>query len=170
LISRVQTTATRLQAEDMCPSRSRYEVSCDLPVRIGLRSGAGSGVNFTVVAMQAYQEFLSQNQTGVIMKRTHFSVAIALLAISSASMAAHHEKSDMGMEKMKMMDTNGDGMISKDEFMKAHEAMYAQMKKNHAGMVDIKEMHMMMQKKMDSKHKDMPMGQHDKMKGEGMHK
>lgn len=97
-------------------------------------------------------------------------LAIALLTASSATLAAHHEKSDMGMEKMKMMDTNGDGMISKDEFMKAHETMYMQMKKNQAGMVDIKDMHMMMQKKMDSKHKDMPMGQHDKMKHDGMAK
>jgi hypothetical protein len=103
------------------------------------------------------------------MNRISLSVVIALLAVSGASMAAHHEKADMGMEKMKMMDTNGDGMISKDEFMKAHEAMYAQMKKNQAGMVDIKDMHMMMQKKMDKMHKDMPMGHHDKMK-DGMHK
>ena len=49
----------------------------------------------------------------------------------------------MGMD-MKMMDTNGDGMISKEEFMKHHEAMFDKMKKDSNGMVSIKDMHMMM--------------------------
>ncbi|UVW30061.1 hypothetical protein [Massilia sp. H6] len=104
------------------------------------------------------------------MKHKFLVLAVAVLTASGASMAAHHEKSDMAMDKMKMMDTNGDGMISKDEFMKAHETMYMQMKKNAAGMVDVKEMHMMMKKKMDNKHKDMPMGHHEKMKSDGMGK
>lgn len=43
----------------------------------------------------------------------------------------------------KAMDKNGDGMISKDEFMKFHEMMFDKMKKNSAGMVDMKEMEMM---------------------------
>ena len=50
---------------------------------------------------------------------------------------------DMGMH-MKMMDTNGDGMISKEEFMKHHETMYDKMKKNSNGMVSMKDMQMMM--------------------------
>ena len=49
---------------------------------------------------------------------------------------------DMKMD-MKMMDTNGDGMISKEEFMKYHEMMFDKMKKNKSGMVDMKAMEMM---------------------------
>ena len=45
---------------------------------------------------------------------------------------------------MKMMDTNNDGMISKDEFMKHHESMYDKMKKGSNGMVSTKDMQMMM--------------------------
>lgn len=48
---------------------------------------------------------------------------------------------DMSMH-MKAMDTNGDGMISKDEFMKGHEAMWDKMKKDGKGMVSLKEMEM----------------------------
>jgi hypothetical protein len=50
---------------------------------------------------------------------------------------------DMHMDP-KMMDTNGDGMISKAEFMKFHEGMWAKMKKTKSGMVDIKDMEKMM--------------------------
>lgn len=46
--------------------------------------------------------------------------------------------------RMKMMDTNGDGMISKDEFIKHHEMMYDKMKKSSDGMVSVKDMQMMM--------------------------
>ena len=48
------------------------------------------------------------------------------------------------MMDMKVTDTNGDGMISKREFMKFHEDMWAKMKKNKAGMVDVKNMQAMM--------------------------
>ena len=48
-----------------------------------------------------------------------------------------------GMD-MKMMDTNNDGMISKEEFMKHHESMYDKMKKGSNGMVSLKDMQMMM--------------------------
>lgn len=53
-------------------------------------------------------------------------------------------KDGMGMQMMKMMDTNGDGMISRDEFMKHHEAMYGSMKKGSNGMVSVMDMQMMM--------------------------
>lgn len=48
-----------------------------------------------------------------------------------------------GMD-MKMMDSNNDGMISKEEFMKHHESMYDKMKKGSNGMVSTKDMQMMM--------------------------
>ena len=44
---------------------------------------------------------------------------------------------------LKAIDANGDGMISRDEFMKHHEAMWARMKKGRNGMVDITEMEAM---------------------------
>ena len=47
------------------------------------------------------------------------------------------------MDMMKMADSNGDGMISKREFMKHHEAMFAGMKKTSNGMVSLKDMEAM---------------------------
>ncbi len=43
---------------------------------------------------------------------------------------------------LKMMDKNGDGMISKDEYMKFHETMWDKMKKNSDGKVSLKDMEM----------------------------
>lgn len=65
-----------------------------------------------------------------------------LLGISGAAVADHHMKGEKKMN-MKALDTNGDAMISKDEFMKHHEMMYEKMKKNKSGMVDLKDMEMM---------------------------
>ena len=47
-----------------------------------------------------------------------------------------------GMD-MKMMDSDNDGMISKQEFMKHHESMYDKMKKSSNGMVSMQDMQMM---------------------------
>jgi len=55
-----------------------------------------------------------------------------------------------GMD-MKMMDTDNDGMISKQEFMKHHESMYDKMKKGSNGMVSTKDMQMMMHEMMMQK-------------------
>lgn len=38
---------------------------------------------------------------------------------------------------MKRMDTNQDGLLTKDEFMSGHEAFYDKMKKNAQGSVDL---------------------------------
>lgn len=80
-----------------------------------------------------------------------FSAAI-LFAASGSAFADHHLKGEAG--GMKMMDTNGDGMISKDEFMKHHEMMWDKMKKNSAGSVAIKDMEAM-HKEIASKHETM---------------
>lgn len=86
--------------------------------------------------------------------------ALASVAVSVA--AADDTKQGKGMAMgmdMKMMDKNGDGMISKDEFTKHHDAMWQKLKKNKNGMVDIKDMKMMH----DTMMKDDKM-----MKGDGM--
>jgi hypothetical protein len=80
------------------------------------------------------------------MKKVIFISAAILFAASGAAVADHHMKGEGGM---KMMDTNKDGMISKDEFMKHHEMMWDKMKKNSTGSVDMKDMEAM--------HKEMSM-------------
>jgi EF hand len=47
----------------------------------------------------------------------------------------------MGGMGMQAMDANKDGMVSREEFMNHHAAMYDRMPKNRSGMVDMAEMH-----------------------------
>jgi EF hand len=70
-------------------------------------------------------------------------IAGALVFASLPSIARDDMKCGHGMMKMKNMDTDNDGTISKEEFMKAHEVMWDEMKKNKDGLVDVKEMEMM---------------------------
>lgn len=86
------------------------------------------------------------------MRKSTLLLAAALLGAGTSAVAADDMKMDMKMD-MKSMDANGDGMISKEEFMKFHEAMFDKMKKNKAGMVDVKELEMM-HHKMEMMHKD----------------
>lgn len=44
------------------------------------------------------------------------------------------------MRNMQAIDANGDQMMSKDEFMKSHEAMFDAMEKNKDGLVAMKDM------------------------------
>ena len=78
-------------------------------------------------------------------------LAMAVIAVVCATAAPAFAGGGKHMD-MKAMDTNGDGMISKDEFMRAHEMKWDKMKKNSAGMVDMKDMEMMHDKMM--KHDD----------------
>ena len=71
----------------------------------------------------------------------------ALMCLSFSSFARDDMKCGHGMMQMKNMDTDNDGTVSKEEFMKAHEAMWDGMKKNKDGLVDVKEMQMMHRKK-----------------------
>ena len=73
----------------------------------------------------------------------HIFLAASLAGVSIAAVAMDDMKPQGMMMDMKAMDTNHDGMISKKEFMKFHEDMWAKMKKNKSGMVDIKDMEMM---------------------------
>jgi hypothetical protein len=93
----------------------------------------------------------TESSIGGKMKKVILISAAVLFAASGAAFADHHMKGEGGM---KMMDTNKDGMISKDEFMKHHEMMWDKMKKNSTGSVDMKDMesmHKEMMKKDDKK-------------------
>lgn len=76
-------------------------------------------------------------------KLLFFIVSGALVCSSIPSIAADDMKCGHGMMQMKNMDTDNDGTVSKEEFMKAHEAMWDGMKKNNDGLVDVKEMQKM---------------------------
>ena len=91
------------------------------------------------------------------MSKSQSVVFAAILAVAAASAMA---ADSMGMD-MKAMDTNKDGMVSKDEYMKYHEAMWMKMKKGKDGMVDMKDVGMM--------HGDAMKGD-AMMKGDGMMK
>lgn len=72
-------------------------------------------------------------------------LAAGLLGASVSAFAQNDDKpmveTDTSMSmKMKAMDTNGDGMVSREEFMKYHEDMYGAMPANADGMVDMKPM------------------------------
>lgn len=62
---------------------------------------------------------------------------------------------------MSRMDANGDGMISKEEFMKAHEAMFDHMKGSN-GMISLQDMQMRRQRMMEQPQR---MGQDRQMPG-----
>jgi hypothetical protein len=74
------------------------------------------------------------------MQSQRFVIAAALLAGTSLSFAA----TDMKMS----MDTNQDGMVSKQEFLSYHEAMFDKMDKSGKGMVPVKDMEMSMRGQM----------------------
>lgn len=102
-------------------------------------------------------------------------VVAALMCTSTFAFANDEMKHDgmmhdgMMQEGMKAMDTNGDGMISKDEFMKFHEAKFDKLPKNKDGMVMMKDMEMMHHDKM-MKHDAKMMKHDDMMKKDSMMK
>lgn len=72
----------------------------------------------------------------------------ALLGLSGAAFAQDKMKSDkpmadkaMAKDSMKM-DANSDGMVSQDEFMNYHKAMWAKVKKNDKGMAMMADVNM----------------------------
>lgn len=68
------------------------------------------------------------------------SVAIAADMNTAGSNAAHMRGMMGMMRSMQTMDANGDGMVSKEEFVKSHETMFDAMPKNKDGLVDMKDM------------------------------
>ena len=96
------------------------------------------------------------------MKKITSALLAAGLAISSVSVMAMDDSKNMKMKSMdmkmmdakmmdaKMMDKDGDGMISKAEFMGAHEMIFDRMK-NSQGMIDVKDMQKMKENMMKGK-------------------
>lgn len=85
------------------------------------------------------------------MKNLHIRLITAVLIGATASIAAAQEMEhgSMGMmhgcmQGMQKMDANEDGEISKDEFVQAHEQMFAAMDKDGDGALDMKDGEMMM--------------------------
>lgn len=62
----------------------------------------------------------------------------ALIGLTGQAVAQSAMKDDKMATKKEMrmqaMDTNNDGMVSRDEFMKYHDAMWNKTKRNQAGM------------------------------------
>ena len=95
------------------------------------------------------------------MKKTFFAVAVSVLLGTGCNAMANRDmpsgqtmgnmKSEHGMmsSMMMKMDTNGDGMLSKEEFIKGHEAMFDRMKGPN-GMISLKDMQMIGMGMMDS--------------------
>jgi hypothetical protein len=55
------------------------------------------------------------------------ALALSMLVPAAAAFAGHHEHGEMGEDhksKAYKVDTNKDGMVSKDEFMAAHEKRF----------------------------------------------
>lgn len=67
--------------------------------------------------------------------------AMLLAAVLCVAVAPAFGGDDRNMP-VKAMDTNGDGMLTRDEFMRFHESLWGQMKKNSSGMVDMRDMGM----------------------------
>src|SRR5512144_468672 len=70
------------------------------------------------------------------------SSLLASALMCTATMAfAHDDTPHHGMHShMASMDTNGDGLISKEEFMAFHQTMWDKLPKNKDGMVSMKDL------------------------------
>jgi hypothetical protein len=65
-----------------------------------------------------------------------YAVALTGLLLAGSATAFADEDVTRG-QLMRSMDTDNDGMISRAEFYRANERMWADMKKNDKGLVDV---------------------------------
>lgn len=86
--------------------------------------------------------------SGLVVALSAGSLAVAAQEKSTTESAAPTKTMGMRCMGMKGMDANGDGLISKDEFTKHHEAMWDKMKKDANGNVSVKDMEAMHAEKM----------------------
>ncbi len=63
----------------------------------------------------------------------------AMTPLSGARLMLAEGKCGEGKCGMKRMDANGDGKVTKDEFMQGHEAMFDSMDANGDGVIDVGE-------------------------------
>ncbi len=63
----------------------------------------------------------------------------AMTPLSGARLMLAEGKCGEGKCGMKRMDANGDGKVTKDEFMQGHEAMFDSMDANGDGVIDVDE-------------------------------
>jgi hypothetical protein len=118
---------------------------CDLRIRVWRGIGAGAGRRHSTAAGGAPAE---KAQMKTDMKKDG-AMPMAGGGMSGGSMAKGNMAMGgmgmgMGMKMdMKMMDTNGDGMISKKEWMDYHAKMWGRMKSKN-GMMSMADMEAMM--------------------------
>ncbi len=95
----------------------------------------------TVGALSAFAEDKTNTKDsmdGLTQKNT-VDKTMAEPATGNIKKMDHSSMSSKNRMSSRMMDTNGDGVISKEEFMSHHEAMYSSMKQTNGG-VSIKDM------------------------------
>lgn len=107
------------------------------------------------------------------MHKVFTAIPIALLVTAAASMLVAQER-EPGMEKMhkgmqmlSKMDADGNGEISREEFVQAHEKMFDSMDENGDGTLDQDEQSEMMRRM--ERHKSEHM-EHDEMEGMPHHR
>jgi len=110
-----------------------------------------------------------QNETETMNKLILMLTGGALLGTAAWSFAADPmptKNTNTAMDP-KMMDVNKDGMISKTEFTKHHEAVYDRMPKNASGQVMMKGMEMAQSEMHDGKMNDHTMSKDGSMNKHG---
>jgi hypothetical protein len=71
-------------------------------------------------------------------------LAAGLMCVTTLAFADHDaDRKTKQSAMMSAIDANGDGLISKDEFMNFHAAMWDKLPKDKDGMVAMKDMHHM---------------------------
>lgn len=84
-----------------------------------------------------------------------FSVALiaASLACGGSAVLANNDATH-GKDMAKKIDTNNDGMVSRDEYMRYYESKWQKLNKNSSGMVSTTELEKMHTDKMRGDDKD----------------